>query len=116
MLGRLSRRLSVVVIAAAVAAGATKAQAQDAPEQPYAAVVVPKMCCGGESKPAIKELLKIDGVNRVTADHKERTLTVFAKPGDRPSPRALWESLERLKLQPAELRTADAKFIEKPKR
>jgi copper chaperone CopZ len=106
----------LVAIAAGVVAGGMKTLAQESTAPAYAAVVVPKMCCGKESKPAINELLKVDGVSNVIADHKERTLTVFAKPGDKPSPRAIWEAVERLKLQPVELRTADAKFIEKPKR
>jgi hypothetical protein len=46
----------------------------------------------------------------------KRTLTIFSKPGHKAFPRTIWETVERLKLQPADLRTAEAIFVEKPKR
>lgn len=83
----------------------------------YAAVLtVKRMCCAKESVPAIKELNKLPGVARVVANHKARTLTIVPTEELHPSPRAMWEVAERLKIDPVRLSTVHGVFEGKPQR
>lgn len=83
----------------------------------YAAVLtVKRMCCAKESVPAIKELNKLPGVARVVANHKARTLTIVPTEELHPSPRAMWEVAERLKIDPVRLSTVHGVFDGKPQR
>ncbi len=83
---------------------------------PNAVLVTRKMCCAHESVPAIKELSKIPGVARVVADHKTRSLTIVPKENASPSPTAIWEAAERIKLEPVRLTTTQGVYNSKPRR
>ena len=86
------------------------------PKVQYAAVLeVKHTCCAKESAPAIKELSKLPGVGRVSVDYKKRTLLI--EPTNvAPSPRALWEAAERVKVGPMRLSNASGVFTSKPQR
>jgi hypothetical protein len=75
-----------------------------------------RMCCSKESGPAIQEISKIPGVGKVVADHKVRTLTIVPKDNAFPSPKAIWEAAERVKLEPVRLATAHGVYNAKPRR
>ncbi len=86
--------------------------------QPQYAVVlsVKLMCCAKESVPAIKELSKVPGVGRVSVDYKKRTLMIEPKAPLAPSPRAIWEAAERVKIEPIRLATPAGVYTSKPRR
>ena len=73
-----------------------------------------RMCCSKESGPAIQEISKIPGVGKVVADHKKRMLTIIPKDNAFPSPKAIWEAAERVKLEPIQLATAHGVYKAKP--
>lgn len=87
-------------------------------ELPANAVVLTTkhMCCAKESVPAIKELRKIPGVERVVADYKTRTLTILPKADTYPSLKAMWEAAERANVEPTRLSTATLNLDKKPAR
>ena len=90
---------------------------QQPQQQQYAAVLVTKnMCCAHESVPAIKELSRVPGIGRVTADHEKRTLLIAPRANTAPSPRAIWEAAERAKIEPIQLATPQGVFKSKPLR
>ena len=91
------------------------AYAQDHSQHDHTAyLTVPKMCCGKESTPAVKELMRLPGVKEVVPDHKAHVLAVVPKPGMDPSPKAIWEAVERINLAPAKLVTAHGVYTKKP--
>ena len=86
------------------------------PQSKYAAVLsVKHMCCAKESVPAIKELSKLPGVGRVSVDYKTRTLSIEPTKVA-PSPRAVWEAAERVKIEPIRLATPEGVYTSKPRR
>jgi hypothetical protein len=87
------------------------------PQAQAASVLVTKnMCCAHESVPAIKELSRVPGIGRVTADHQKRALTIVPRTGVAPSLRAIWEAAERAKIEPIQLATPQGVFNNKPLR
>ena len=105
--------LGIVVLACAEAAQISAAETK---HQSATVLTVKKLCCSSESGPAIKELSKLPGVERVTADHKARSLTIEPKAKLAPSPRAVWEAAERLKIGPIRLATLAEVYTSKPRR
>lgn len=87
-----------------------------ATEPQYAAVLTVKnMCCAKESVPAIKALSKVEGVGRVTVDYKKRLLLIEATKVA-PSPKAMWEVAELVKIEPVRLATPNQVYTSKPLR
>lgn len=77
---------------------------------------VKHMCCAKESVPAIKELSKVSGVGRVSVNYANRTLLV--EPSNMmPSPKAIWEAAERVRIEPMRLATPEGEvFKSRPRR
>lgn len=112
---KLASTLLAGIITLVLTCGGTSI-GQDSHNHDHTCVLVTKkMCCAHESAPAIKELSKIPGVARVTADHKARSLTIIPKNNAMPSPLAIWEAAERTKLEPVRLATAHGVYTTKPK-
>lgn len=91
--------------------------AQQPQQQPqYAAVLTVKhMCCAKESVPAIRELSKIPGVKRVSVDYKSRSLMI--EPTHvAPSPQAVWDAADRIKIAPVRLATPEGVYTSRPRR
>jgi hypothetical protein len=85
------------------------------PVRPTTSVLtVKKLCCAKESKPASAALMQVPGVQRVVPDHKAYTLTIVSHPNS--SPKAMWESVERLNLGPYRLATVEGVWNQKPTR
>ncbi|MBC7854865.1 MAG: cation transporter [Pirellulaceae bacterium] len=103
-------------IVALVCAEAALLSAAETKPQSATILTVKKMCCGKESGPAIKELSKLPGVEKVTANHKARTLTIQPKARLAPSPKAMWDVAERLKIGPTRLATPTEVYTSKPRR
>jgi len=110
-----SRLLTISLLAIALGHAAISSAVE--PQVQYAAVLVTKnMCCAHESVPAIKELSRVPGIGRVTADHEKRTLLIAPRANTAPSPRAIWEAAERAKIEPIQLATPQGVFKSKPLR
>ena len=115
----LLRLVPISLLAIALGYALESSAVGQQPQQPqqYAAILVTKnMCCAHESVPAIKELSRVPGIGRVTADHEKRTLLISPKPGVAPSPRAIWEAAERAKIEPIQLATPGGVYKGKPLR
>jgi len=103
-----------MAVAALLFAMAGLAHGQQPAASATSVLTVSKMCCAKESKPATAALMQIRGVQTVTPNHEARTLTIFAHPAV--SPRAIWESIEKLQLGPNRLATAEGVWLKKPTR
>ena len=64
----------------------------------------------------MKELEKVKGVAKVKADPTKGTLTIEPKPKSEPSPKELWEAVEKAKVTPVKLAMAHDTFTKKPKK
>lgn len=91
------------------------AQTPKAKARNVAVLTVKHMCCAKESVPAIKELSKVPGVKRVSVDYKARALTIEPA-SNAPSPKALWEAAERIKIEPIRLATPQGVYTSCPRR
>ena len=112
-----SRRACTTAVLTLLLAGRGLVLAQEPHAHDHTSVLSTKrMCCSKESGPAIQEISKIPGVGKVVADHKKRTLTIIPKDNAFPSPKAIWEAAEKVKLEPTRLATAHGVFNAKPRR
>ena len=117
MMVRTSRRVCVTVFVAILSAGIAVAVAEPPHKHDHTSVLTTKkMCCSKESGPAIAEISKIPGVGKVVPDHKTRTLTIIPKDNAFPSPKAIWEAAEKVKIEPTRLATAHGVYNAKPRR
>ena len=90
--------------------------ANDEPRDHTAVLAVKTMDCPAESMPAINELSKVPGVRKVVADYATNTLTITPKANAFPSPLALWEAAERVRIEPIKLITPHGTYDAKPRR
>ena len=118
MLNMFSLRGLMLGLSLVLSLSSAVGAAEPISELPANAVVLTtkRMCCAKESVPAIKELRKIPGVERVVADYKTRTLTILPKADTYPSLKAMWEAAERAKVEPTRLSTATLNLDKKPVR
>ena len=77
-------------------------------------LVVDDMECAGCAKTVIKAVSAVAGVEAATADIKTKTLTVTPKAGKTPSPKDLWEAVEKAGYKPVKLDGPDGAFDKKP--
>ena len=61
-----------------------------------------------------KALEAVAGVESVKTDVKEQTVTVTPKKDKAPSPKALWEAVEKSGYTPTRLEGPAGKFVKKP--
>lgn len=92
--------------------GVTSAQSPEPPPQ-HAALTVKKMCCAKESIPAIKALSKVPGVKKVSVNYKTRTLSI-ERSDIVPSPREVWDAVDKIKIEPVRLATPEGIFTARP--
>ena len=117
MLNLNSRRACLTTVVTLMLAGVAQVPAQEPHKHDHASVLMTKkMCCSKESGPAIAEISKIPGVGKVVPNHKTRTLTIHPKDNAFPSPKAIWEAAERVKIEPTRLATAHGVYNAKPRR
>ena len=111
-----SRRACTAAVLGLLFAGRGLVLAQEPHTHDHTSVLSTKrMCCSKESVPAIAEISKIPGVGKVVPDHKKRTLTIIPRDNAFPSPKAIWEAAERVKLEPIQLATAHGVYKAKPR-
>ena len=106
------KKLSLLAAAAALTllvAGAALAAAT-----PRTVIAIPGLHCGGCAKKVTTSLATVPGVAGSTADLKAKTITVNVKAGQAPSPRALWEAVEKAGQVPTKLECPAGTFTAKP--
>lgn len=88
-----------------------------AQEQPpaYTVITVEKMHCAGCAKRIGTKLYEVPGVKAVQVDVEKKLLWVHPEPGKQPSPRGLWEAVEKASDRPTRLHGPYGIFVEKPK-
>ena len=82
---------------------------------PYTVITVEKMHCAGCAKRIGNKLYEVAGVKEVQVDVEKKMLWVHPEPGKQPSPRGLWEAVEKASDRPTRLHGPSGIFVEKPK-
>lgn len=101
-------------------AGAKGDARADRPAEPAKAdaatstIAVDGMTCAGCAKAVGKAVAAVEGVESAAADVKTKALTVTAKKGATPSPKAMWEAVEKAGYTPTRIEGAAGTFDKKP--
>jgi Cu+-exporting ATPase len=90
-------------------------QAASAAEPQPTTITVPEMDCPSCAKKIADKLAKVDGVAKAEADMKTKSIKVTPKSGKIPSPKDLWEAVEKLEKTPTRLDGPSGVFTAKPK-
>lgn len=106
----MTRSLAAAVLAALLLFTA-RAQAAD---PPATTITVPDMDCASCAKKVGGKVAEVTGVAKVEYDVKARTIKVTHKAGATPSPKALWEAVEKGGKDPSKLETPDGTHTKKP--
>ena len=94
-----------------------QAYGQGQPERPPSnktVITVEEMHCAGCAKRIGNKLAKVPGVAAVHFDVKSKTLWVTPQPAQTPSPRGLWEAVEKAADRPVRLQGPSGVFTTKP--
>ncbi len=78
-------------------------------------ITVEKMCCAGCAKRIAAQLYAVPGVAEIEADVEARRLTIKSESRKHPSPRAMWEAIEKGKDTPIKIVCSKGTFTKKPK-
>ena len=112
-------KVPFLIAAAVLLSGLTigvQTQAQSPVSQATSTTItVPSMHCMGCAKKMAGELYKVQGAGQVLANVDATTVTIRTKDKEVPSPRALWEAVERAGYQPTRLDGPSGVFTIKPK-
>ncbi|MBI2806348.1 MAG: heavy-metal-associated domain-containing protein [Planctomycetes bacterium] len=81
----------------------------------YTVITVEKMHCEGCAKRIAGKLYEVPGVDKIQVDVKQKILWVHPKAGVQPSPRGLWEAVEKGSDTPVRLQGPYGTFTAKPK-
>ncbi|MFO0865002.1 MAG: heavy-metal-associated domain-containing protein [Gemmataceae bacterium] len=90
-----------------------QAQAQ-APQPTYSVISVEKMHCESCARRISGKLYEVAGVEKIQVDVEKKLIWVHPKTGAQPSPRALWEAVERGADRPTKLHSPYGVFASKP--
>lgn len=105
-----TRVCALVALLVVLALGTALSAANPAPTT----ITVPEMHCVGCAKKMATKLYEVPGVAKVQADVPTTTLTVAPKAEQPPSPRALWEAVEKAGYKPGKLIGPSGTFTKKP--
>lgn len=107
----MTRSLAAAAMAALLA---LTAQAQQPAPVPASTITVPEMDCAGCAKKLGEALVKVSGVAKAEYDVKARTIKLTHKAGETPSPKALWEAVEKQEKEVKKLETPAGTYTKKP--
>jgi copper chaperone CopZ len=107
------RRFAVVGIAALVLAAGLVSDCQAA-EGRRVTITVANMHCANCAKKIARKLYAVPGVVSVRTDVKADTAVVTPQADKDPSPRALWEAVEKAGFKVVQIDSPAGKFIAKP--
>ncbi len=77
-------------------------------------VRVTDMHCANCAKKIASRLVTVPGVLRATANYSTHTATITPQETKQPSPKALWEAVEKAGFKPVQLDGPGGSFKEKP--
>jgi copper chaperone CopZ len=80
----------------------------------FTAIYVTDMHCTSCARKIAGQLYQVPGVNEVRANVQNNLALVVPKSAPAPSPRSLWEAVERAGFQPVRLSGPSGKFTNKP--
>jgi copper chaperone CopZ len=102
----------MVALVVALLAGAW--QAAEASDPKPTTITIPEMDCPSCAKKIADKVAKVDGVAKAEADVKTKTIKVTPKVGVVPSPKGLWEAVEKSDKTPTRLEGPSGVFTTKP--
>lgn len=82
----------------------------------YTVITVEKMHCDGCAKRIAGKLYEVAGVEKIQVDVEKKTMWVHPKAGVQPSPRSLWEAVEKGADRPVRLHGPNGVFASKPQK
>jgi len=85
-----------------------------APATTTTTITVPDMHCMGCAKKMQAQLQQVAGVASIQANVPATALTVVPQPQRAPSPKAMWEAVEKAGYQPTKLEGPNGTFTAKP--
>ena len=100
--------------AACLLAFAAPAQQPVPADPPASTVTIPDMDCASCAKKIGGKLVEVSGVAKAEYDVKARTIKLTHKAGVTPSPKALWEAVEKGGKDPSKLETPGGTYTKKP--
>jgi Cu+-exporting ATPase len=103
----------IASLALVVAIGLSAGWAQSPPSA-VTAITVPDMHCMGCAKKMAAQLNAVSGVGKVEVNLPATAMVVSAKAGTSPSPRGMWEAIEKAGYKPAKLEGPSGTFTSKP--
>lgn len=110
----MHRRAACSLICAALVSTAWAAPVFAAPPKPIS-ISIKDMHCPACAKKISDRLKVVVGVQGVSTDVKAGTATVTGHASKNPSPKALWEAVERAGFKPVKLDGPAGSFSAKPK-
>lgn len=102
------------LVAAVAAAMLVFAPQAPAAEPASTTVTIPEMECASCAKKVGGKVTEVPGVAKVEYSVEARILKVTHKPGETPSPKALWEAVEKGGKDPSKLEGPAGTFTKKP--
>lgn len=81
----------------------------------YTVITVEKMHCESCAKRIAGRLYEVAGVDKIQVDVQKKLFWVHPKAGTQPSPRGLWEAVEKGADAPVRLQGPNGSFTTKPK-
>lgn len=80
----------------------------------YTVITLEKMHCDGCAKRIAGKLYEVAGVDKIQVDVEKKLMWVHPKTGVQPSPRGLWEAVEKGADRPLRLQGPYGVFTSKP--
>lgn len=80
----------------------------------YTVISVEKMHCASCANRIANKLYEVNGVEKIQVDVEKKTLWIHPKAGVQPSPRGLWEAVEKANDRPINLHGPYGVFTAKP--
>lgn len=80
----------------------------------YTVITLEKMHCDGCAKRIASKLYEVAGVDKIQVDVEKKLMWVHPKAGVQPSPRGLWEAVEKGADRPLRLQGPYGNFTSKP--
>ncbi|MBA4190337.1 MAG: heavy metal transporter [Planctomycetaceae bacterium] len=101
----------LAVVAAVIFAVIGSARAAD---PATTTITVPELDCPTCAKKVAAKLSEIPGVGKIESSVEAKTFTITAKAGAAPSPKAMWEAVEKGGFDPSKLVGPSGTFTTKP--
>lgn len=105
------KKAMTACLALVVLAGLASARG---PAPAFTRVTLTELHCMGCAKKISKQVTAVAGVAEMRVDLKAKTIWAIHKPGMTPSPKALWEAIERGDHKPTLMEGPQGKFTSKP--